>query len=229
MFKMSKEKLYVLIEKMNDTTPHSNRANKKSWKAHRKAEKISDPAVFAIIKEIIEENDHKKNVQKRNVRKAAYFIGGKLLKRSFDYNFCNFFIQRLCVESNKYVLSSILDRLEEFDIVGDCNIEPVLDCAKSEAWLIRYSAISALGSFNTIESRECLRAFVRLEDEKKNEYEIIYAQAALGRNGEKEDIELLQLHANSRKHDIKDSACFAQERLKEKYNVGTGFRWDAQK
>ena len=51
--------------------------------------------------------------KKRNVRKAAYFIGGKLLKRSFDYNFCNFFIQRLCVESNKYVLSSILDRFSE--------------------------------------------------------------------------------------------------------------------
>ena len=73
MFKMSKEKLYALIEKMNDTTPHSNRANKKSWKAYRKAEKISDPAVFAIIKEIIEENDHKKNVQKKKCTESSIF------------------------------------------------------------------------------------------------------------------------------------------------------------
>lgn len=216
---MSKEELYALIEEMNDNTPCSNSDDSISWNAHRKAEKLSDPTVFLIIREIIEENDHKKSVEKRNVRDAAYFIGGKLLQRIFDYNFCKFYIQRLRVESNKYVLSSMLDRLSELDIVDDLNIEPILDCTKSEKWLIRDSAIRALGSFNTIKSRECLRAFVGLDDEKKNEYVIIYAQGALGRIGEKEDIELLQMHVNSRKRDIKMSACFAQERLKEKYNV----------
>ena len=214
---ISTEELYALIEEMCDKTPYTNSADSISWNAHRKAEKVSDPSIFPRLKEIIRENDHKTNVSKRNVRDAAYFIGGKLLQKFFDNDFCNFFIQRLDVESNKHILGNMLDRLAELDIVKGFDIEPILKCAKSEQWLIRQSAISALGSFDTNESRECLRAFVKLDDEKKYEYEIFYALGALGRIGEKEDIELVQMHIKSRKRDIKESACSVQEHLKEKY------------
>lgn len=152
----------------------------------------------------------------RRIRDKAYFIGGKLLANAFDYDFCEFFVNRLSCETNKHVLSSMLDLLAEFDVPQCPNIDLIVGCTQNEKWLIRYSAISALGSFDTNKSRECLRTFVNLDDEKKYDYEIVYAQAALGRIGKKEDIKLLQKHANSRKVDMRISARFAIENIENR-------------
>ncbi|MBP3244346.1 MAG: hypothetical protein J6M59_04505 [Bacteroidaceae bacterium] len=51
---------------------------------------------------------------------------------------------------------------------------------------------------------------------KKYEYEIIYANASLGSIGSKEDIPFLEKHVKSRKRDIRDSARFAIDRIKER-------------
>ena len=119
-------------------------------------------------------------------------------------------------ETSKYVLSSMLERLAEFDAPLSPNIDLIVECTQNEKWQIRLSAISALGSFDTNKSRECLRTFVNLDDEKRYDDEIVYAQAALGRIGKKEDIKLLQKHANSRKVDMKISARFAIERIENR-------------
>lgn len=213
---MKKENLYVLINEMNDDTPCSCSSESISWKAHRKAERLNDKDSFPLLKEIVLENEHKRDVKKRNIRDAAYFIGGKLLSNVFDYEFCEFYIARLNCETSKFVLSSMLDRLAEFDAPQSPNIDLIVECTQNEKWQIRLSAIRALGSFDTNKSRVCLRAFVNLDDEKKYVDEIVYAQAALGRIGKKEDIKLLQKHANSRKVDIKISARRAIERIENR-------------
>lgn len=58
--------------------------------------------------------------------------------------------------------------------------------------------------------------FVNQEDEKKYSYEITYANASLGKIGLKDDIPFLKKHIKSRKRDIRDSAVFAIERIKER-------------
>jgi HEAT repeat protein len=58
--------------------------------------------------------------------------------------------------------------------------------------------------------------FINQEDEKKYEYEIIYANASLGSIGSKEDIPFLEKHVKSRKRDIRDSARFAIDRINER-------------
>lgn len=213
---MKKEDLYVLINEMNDDTPYSCSSESISWKALRRAEKLNDKALYPILKEIILENEHKRDVCKRQIRDRAYFIGGKLLANAFDYEFCEFYIDRLNCETSKYVLSSMLDCLAEFDVPQSPNIDLIVECTQNEKWQIRFSAIQALGSFDTNKSRECLRTFVNLDDEKRYDYEIVYAQAALGRIGKKEDIKLLQKHANSRKVDMKISTRFAIERIENR-------------
>lgn len=61
---MKKEDLYVLINEMNDDTPCSCSSESVKWKAFRRAEKLSDKALYPILKEIILENEHKRDVRK---------------------------------------------------------------------------------------------------------------------------------------------------------------------
>lgn len=57
-------------------------------------------------------------------------------------------------------------------------------------------------------------SYVRIYSKFKDE--IIYANAALGRIGDKSDIPLLEMHENSSIQDIRDSAGFAIERIRKK-------------
>jgi reverse gyrase len=72
----------------------------------------------------------------------------------------------------------MLDRLAEFDSPQSPNIDLIVECTQNEKWQIRLSAIRALGSFDTNKSRECLRTFVNLDDEKKYDDEIVFSERA---------------------------------------------------
>lgn len=215
---MNKQQIYDLINEMNDETPYSNSQDSISFKAYRKAGQLHDARMFPILKEIVCENEHKRDRNKRMIRNSAYFIGGELLKNVFDHDFLVFFIERLRIETDKYVLMNMLDSLSEIDVLDEVDIGPIIEHTRSEKWQIRFSAITALGSFGSEESRACLRKVIELEDENSFDYEITYAQAAMGRIGTKEDIRSLQKHAGSCKHDVRDSARFAIERIYERYD-----------
>ena len=189
-----------------------------SWHAHREAEKISDASVFPLLMKIVEDNRQKKQ---KDIRDAAYFIMGKVLLRTFSREACEFLIRQLEKETDRYILSEILDLIKDLKLPADVDISLIIACTKHEKWDVRHSAIRALGASNTAESKEALAYFLNQEDENKYNYEITYANAALGRIGTKEDIPLLEKHMNSRKHDMRDSARFAIQKIIDRERTGT--------
>ena len=208
---MDEDKLYDLIARMTIKEQLTSSEESVSWNAYREAERISDETVYPILKKIIEEN-HKNKA----VREAAYVIIGYSLRNIFNKEACIFLIQRLDEETDKYVVTCILDKLARIHISEDIDMSLVIKCSQNDKWLIRHSALNALGSSSTHANREALLFFINQEDEKKYEYEIIYANASLGSIGSKEDIPFLEKHVKSRKRDIRDSARFAIDRIKER-------------
>lgn len=208
---MDEDKLYDLIARMTIKEQLTSSEESVSWNAYREAERISDETVYPILKKIIEEN-HKNKA----VREAAYVIIGYSLRNIFNKEACIFLIQRLDEETDKYVVACILDKLARIHIPEDIDMSLVIKCSQNDKWLIRHSALNALGSSSTHANREALLFFINQEDEKKYEYEIIYANASLGSIGSKEDIPFLEKHVKSRKRDIRDSAQFAIDRIKER-------------
>ena len=208
---MDEDNLYDLIARMTIKEQLTSSEESVSWNAYREAERISDETVYPILKKIIEEN-HKNKA----VREAAYVIIGYSLRNIFNKEACIFLIQRLDEETDKYVVACILDKLARIHIPEDIDMSLVIKCSQNDKWLIRHSAINALGSSSTHANREALLFFINQEDEKKYEYEIIYANASLGSIGSKEDIPFLEKHVKSRKRDISDSARFAIDRIKER-------------
>lgn len=211
--KMTKEQIILLIERMNTVENVRESSDSISWKAHREAETLADVSLFPLLQEIICENSKPKE---KKIRGAAYFILGKLLINTFDKVACEFFVAQLMAETDKYIIASMLDRLADIEIPSDISIEPLIYHSRNEKWLIRHSAILALGSSKTQKSKEALAYYLNLDDEKAFKQEIIYASASLGRIGELSDIPLLEKYMLSRSRDVKISAQFAIDRIRER-------------
>ena len=142
-----------------------------------------------------------------------------LLEKAMIPQYCQFVIDMLEKETDKYVLESMLSCIgRKLKIPAEVDITPLIECTKSDKWLIRHSAISALRASNTEACREAVRSWVRQTDEKAYKYEIIYAISSLSIIGDMNDIELLEQHIHSRIRDIKDSALFAINYIQAKNN-----------
>lgn len=208
---MDRPQLEDLIKRMSTVEQTADSRDSASWKAHREAEALADPALLPMLEAFIAAHPKKKE---RRLRDDAHFIYGKILKNTFCPQGCAYLIRRLEAETDKHVLSAILDLLRDLPIPGDLDISPILRCTRHEAWLVRYSAIRALGACPGEESREALRFYLAQEDEKAYRQEIIYANAAMGRIGTAADIPLLEKHLYTRIRDMKLSAQIAIERIR---------------
>ncbi len=208
---MNEDKLYDLIARMTIKEHATSSKESVSWNAYREAERISDETVYPILMRIIEEN-HKNKA----VRRAAYIIIGYSLRNIFNKEACIFLIQKLDEETDRQGVESILEGLSRIHIPEDIDMSLVIKCSQNDKWQIRHSALDALGSSATKANRNALLFFINQEDENKYKYEIIYANASLGKIGLKEDIPFLEKHIKSRKRDIRASALFAIDRIKER-------------
>jgi HEAT repeat protein len=210
---VNEEQLKDLIKRMCNEDDCSEESI--SWQAYREAEKLSNKSFLPLLYNTVIEN--KKNTKRdKTVRKSVYFIIGRILKNSFDENGCRFLIDRLDVETDKYILEHILGELIWVDIPLNIDIEPIIRLSKSDKWLTRHSAIQALGSSATVKSKEALYFYLNQSDEKKYEHDIVYANFALGKIGKSEDIPVLEQRLTSRNADIRDSALYAIDSIKER-------------
>ena len=184
-----------------------------SWKAHREAETLNDVSLYPILEELILQNSKPKDKKYRN---AVYFIMGKLIVNVPDIEGIVFYIKQLEIETDKYILSAMLDRISEFAIPTYINIEVIASLSLHEKWLIRHSAINALGSSAALESKKALYYYINQEDEKTYKYEITYANASLGKMGSMDDIPIIEQHLKSKIQDIRRSAEFAIQCIRER-------------
>ena len=106
---MDQAGLMELIGRINTEEEHFTRSDQTvSWKALREAETLADPALFPLLREIITANEGRAKA-KREVRRAAYFIYGRLMEKAFSPAEASFFLERLTMETEKYVLSALLE------------------------------------------------------------------------------------------------------------------------
>lgn len=210
---MSRVYIEELIQRMNIIEEIKSSGESISWKAHREAEILTDVSLYPILKELILLNSKPKDKKYRN---AAYFTMGKLIKNVPDIDGIVFYLEQLKVETDKYILSSMLDRISDFTIPLDISIEIIASLSLHEKWLIRHSAINALSSSATSESKKALYNYINQEDEKAYKYEITYANASLGKIGSMDDIPIIKQHFKSKIRDIRISAEFAIQSIKER-------------
>jgi len=218
---VDKAGLLELIARINTRgETFTNSTETTSWSAHREAETLDDPGLFPLLREIIEENEGKGKA-KREVRDAAYFIYGRLMEKAFSPKDAVFFLGRLEVETDKYVLHSILDRVRDWNMRGHqllagVDVSPILALTVDERWLVRHSAIHALSACPGEESRRACAFYLRQEDEKTYKYEIYYAIIALQTIGTPEEIPLLERFLKSRRPDLKITAQYAIRYIRER-------------
>lgn len=222
---MDREGLLDLIARINTKDEHFTVSSETtSWKALREAETLDDPGLFPLLREIITEHEGKAK-EKREVRSAAYFIYGRLLEKAFQTEDCNFFVRRLEAETNKYILSSMLDRIHDWKIckgivlTPQLDISPIIGLTRDERWLVRHSAIYALIACPGAASRQALAFYLKQEDEKAYKYEMYYANIAMQAIGEAEDIFLLERFLKSRSSTLKNTAEYAIQRIRERETV----------
>lgn len=219
---MDKAGLMELIARINTKDEHFTVSSETtSWKALREAETLDDPGLFPLLREIITEHEGKEKAR-REIRSAAYFIYGRLLEKAFQTEDCNFFVRRLEAETNKYILSSMLDRVHDWRIckgivlTPELDISPIIGLTRDERWLVRHSAIYALIACPGKESRQALAFYLKQEDEKAYKYEIYYANIAMQAIGESEDILLLERFLKSRSPTLKNTAEYAVQCIRER-------------
>lgn len=189
-----------------------------SWQAYREAEKLSDKSFLPFLCNTIIENQ-KNTKRDKTIRKSVYSVIGYILKNSFDENGCTFLIERLNVETDKYIISDILGSLVWIDIPLNIDIDPIIHHSKSDNWLIRHSAIQALGSSATAKSKEMINFYLNQTNKEKYEREIVYASFDLGKIGKSADIQILEQHLSSKIEDIRDSALYAIDSIKERNDI----------
>lgn len=179
-----------------------------SWKALRKAEKLTDPN---IIDQLIQLNEVEKDKKERD---RIYFVIGKIAKNINDSHALEYLISKLKVEQDKYVISNMLDRIRDIPKPKHINMQNIIDLTYHDKWLIRYAAIHALNKPDD-ESVE-KRLIEIISDEFSHPYEITYANSCLNQIGTENALTYLEVLTKSRKKDVKLSAQFAIEEINKR-------------
>ena len=213
---MTKEELYNLLDEMSLPGTIVSKLYAPQWHFWKKETHIKGNEVFPLLREFIELRAEKSDTE---IRENAYSVLAKLLLDNIQIEYCQFLIDRLAVETNKYVLHTMLNDIRRLQLPEEINISPVIACSKSEQWLVRHNAIMALGISNTTESREAVRYWVRQTDHKKYRFELFYANSVLGNIGEPNDIALLEQHIHSRVKDVRGTAVYAIENIKKRFGM----------
>ncbi len=184
-----------------------NSSNTISWKALREAEKIDN---VNYIPELIEFIDSEKDKAKRG---CAYFLLGHIAKNTNNVKATEYLIKRVEKEKDKYIISSLLDRISDLKKPKSIDLQPLINAINSNKWQIRQSAICSLKNSENEISENTL---IEILSESEDEYDLTYANATLNNIGTVKALPFLEKHLNSKKRDVKDSAKYAIEEIKKR-------------
>ncbi|MGY8911409.1 MAG: HEAT repeat domain-containing protein, partial [Flavobacteriales bacterium] len=154
--------------------------------------------------------DTEKNKKKRD---KAYFLLGHIAKNTNDYKATEYLIKRVEKESDKYVVSSLLDRIANLKKPNGIDLQPIINAIQSDKWTIRQSAIQSL---KNSDDKIAEKTLIGILSNSEDQYDLTYANATLNNIGTEKAIPYLEKHLNSRKRDVKGSAKFAIESIKKR-------------
>ncbi len=189
-----------LIRRMTlkDVVEHSD--DSVSWNAHREAERLSDEALIDEIESFL------KTERTNAERSASHFILGAIGQNTGNDRCVHLLLACLPSESNKYVLSSLLGSIAKVSKPDDAQLGPVFELLHDRRWLVRHTAIQALGKTTSSIVEDQLLALLATTNDP---YDKTYCHATLNKIGTLRAIPLLTTGLTSKKRDVKDSAKMA--------------------
>ncbi len=198
---------------MSDTSDKTNEpgydsSKTISWQALREAEKVDN---IDFIPQLIAFIDKEKDKKKRD---RSYFLLGHIAKNTSDAAALAFLIHRIDKETDKYIISSLLERIAAIKKPIGTDFQPLIKMTQSDKWQIRLSAIKSLNyCFDPLVENVLIDIIENSEDV----FDIIYANATLNKIGTPKAIPYLEKHLKSRKRDVKHSAQYAIEQIKKRH------------
>ncbi len=213
---MTKDELYILLDELSLPDSIIGRLDAPMWRFWKWKDQIRGNEVFFLLREYIERRTKQADIK---ARENAYSVFAKLLFRTFELEHCQFLVDCLKVETNKYVLHTMLSGISRLQLPEGVDVSSIVECSKNDEWMVRHTAIMALGKSNTDVSRKAVRYWVEQKNVKQLKFEIIYANSALGYIGEPSDTALLEQHIHSCIPDVKDSAIYAINNIKKRFGI----------
>ncbi|OXG06185.1 HEAT repeat protein [Flavobacterium araucananum] len=205
--------LINIIDRMLDISDHNmetgyDSSKTISWQAYREAENVENAE---YVLQLITFIDNEKNKKKRD---KAYFLLGHIAKNTSDLKALNYLISRVNKEIDKYIISSLLDRISDIKKPIETDLQPLIQSTKSDKWLIRHSAIQSLKNSSDSDAETAL---IEILNDSEDPYDLAYTNATINKIGTLRAIPFLEKHLKSRKRDVKDSAKYAIEEIKKRY------------
>ena len=198
-----------MLDASDETTEAGYDSSKTiSWKALREAEKVENTV---YIPQLIAFIDSQKDKKKRD---RAYFLLGHIAKNTSDLKAVAYLISRINQETDKYIISALLDRIAAIKKPTGTDLQPLIQATKSDKWLIRHSAIQSLKNASDSIAETTL---IEILTDSDDPYNLTYANATLNKIGTLRAIPFLEKHLKSRKRDVKDSAKYAIEEIKKRH------------
>jgi len=205
--------LIDIIDRMLDTSDQNKEAGYDSsktisWKALREAENVENTE---YIPQLITFIDNEKDKKKRD---SSCFLLGHIAKNTSDLKALDYLIYRIQKETDKYIISSLLDRIAAIKKPIGTDLQPLIQATKSDKWLIRHSAIQSLK--NALDSA-AETALIEILNDSDDPYDLVYTNATINTIGTLRAIPFLEKHLKSRKRDVKNSAKYAIEEIKKRH------------
>ncbi|WP_028400510.1 HEAT repeat domain-containing protein [Ectobacillus panaciterrae] len=198
---MTKDDLLKIIQEMGHKGEYTSSDNDPSWLAHRKAEELTCSELLPFL------YDELMKTKDKEVRNNIYFVIGKIGKNTDDPRAVDILLKRLEKETDKYVLSFMLDMIKDLNVL-ECS--HILRYINDKRWQVRHSAIQALESCKTSAAEEAL---ISVLQHSQDHYDLEYAAAALSKVGSNKAIPSLIEQVKYAKGDVKCSSIYALEKL----------------
>ena len=186
-----------LVKRMTLREDVSSSDQSTSWHAHREAERLVDTSLIDELEGFVELATSKEE------RKAAYFVLGAIGQNTANVRCAEILVRRASVESDKYVLSVLLDGIAKLAKPEGLSLAPVFSLLHDKRWLVRHAAIQALKHSVLASAEDEVLAILATTTDP---YDKAYCHATLGNIGTRQSLPLLAQSLTSRKRDVKSSA-----------------------
>jgi hypothetical protein len=207
----------ALIDRMLDTSDHKiqpgyDSSKTISWAALREAETLTDTN---FIDYIIDNIALEKNKKRRHY---MYFIVYRICENAPYHKGLEFLIDRIDKETDKYIVSGILDGLINLHKPSETNLDKIFTATQHKTWQIWFSAISALQNTNNSKVEELMMEIIDNEPLEKS-YKINNAITVLYNCGTTKCIHSLERQLQNKSRNIKSEARITIQELKKKFNI----------